>query len=336
MTANDLRTAAIACRKEMACDIVIINTGMDVGVDLDLRDQVHAIENRSDRVVAVLVTEGGLADVAFRCARILQANYKNVTICIPGWCKSAGTLFALGANELLIGDRGELGPLDVQIAVRDEIGDRNSGLILQSALESMQEESFKLFEAHMMNIKARSGNLVTFKTAADLAVQLAVGLMKPIFEQIDPVRLGDDARSQKIGYEYGVRLNLHSQNLQNDAALQQLLYGYPSHSFVIDRSEAESLFRNVKPIEGTLSSLIECLGDIAHTPQQHSFVVFLNGEPGEEKAANDGEDPSPRDGDGIEGAVESCSEVGPAVDLSGNFPKGVVDKAPSGKRFPRG
>ncbi len=240
---NDLQKIASDCCDELSCDIVVINTGMDPGIDVSLRQQVHALEDRAENVIAILVTEGGLADAAYRCARILQANYERVTVCIPGWCKSAGTLFAIGAHELLIGDRGELGPLDVQIAVRDEIGDRNSGLILQSALESMQEESFKLFETHMMNIKARSGNLVTFKTAADLAVQLTVGLMKPIFEQIDPVKLGDDARSQKIGYEYGVRLNLHAQNLQNDAALLQLLYGYPSHSFIIDRSEAESLFR---------------------------------------------------------------------------------------------
>lgn len=334
MTAPDLHSTVISCRKELACDIVVINTGMDAGVDVALRNQVHAIQDKRDHVIAILVTEGGLADVAYRCARILQANYEKVSICIPGWCKSAGTLFALGANELLIGDRGELGPLDVQIAVRDEIGDRNSGLILQSALESMQEESFKLFETHMMNIKARSGNLVTFKTAADLAVQLAVGLMKPIFEQIDPVRLGDDARSQKIGYEYGVRLNLHSQNLQSDSALMQLLYGYPSHSFVIDRSEAESLFRNVKPIDGIVSSLIECLGDIAHAPQQQSIVVFLNGEPGEEKAANDGDDSPTQGSDELDIAPEDNSEVGPSGELSGDLPERSIGKASRGKRKP--
>ena len=299
---------------------------MDAGVDVALRQQVHGLEERADRVVALLVTEGGLADVAYRCARILQANYEHVTVCIPGWCKSAGTLFALGAHELWIGDRGELGPLDVQIAVRDEIGDRNSGLILQSALESMQEESFKLFEAHMMNIKARSGNLVTFKTAADLAVQLAVGLMKPIFEQIDPVKLGDDARSQKIGYEYGVRLNLHSSNLQNDAALLQLLYGYPSHSFIIDRSEAESLFRDVKPIEGKMSSLVECLGDIAHTPQQQPIVAFLNGDSGEEKAANDGEDSSAESAEKLDLASKGRTKIRPASDVSRDFPESVIGK----------
>lgn len=277
-----------ACREENDCDVVVINSPMEPGVDTELRSQVLSREEKPGRVIAILVTEGGIADVAYRSARILQANYEQVSVCIPGWCKSAGTLFAIGGHELIIGDRGEMGPLDVQIAVRDEIGDRNSGLILQSALETMREEAFALFENHMMNIKARSGNLVTFRTAADLAVQLTIGLMKPVFEQIDPIRLGDDARSQKIGFHYGLRLNMHSQNLNGEEALQQLLYGYPSHAFVVDRTEASHLFRNVKPIDGTLHSLIECLGDIAHTPQSQQAVAFLDGDESEDEATDDG------------------------------------------------
>lgn len=289
MAENQILRAIEECREDLGCDIVLINSPMEPGVDVELRSQVQNRAGRCDRVVAILTTEGGIADVAYRSARILQANYETVSVCIPGWCKSAGTLFAIGGHELLIGDRGEMGPLDVQIAVRDEIGDRNSGLILQAALETMREESFSLFEFHMMQIKARSGNLVTFRTAADLAAQLTIGLMGPIFEQIDPIRLGDDARSQKIGYHYGMRLNLHSENLRNDEALQQLLYGYPSHSFVVDRTEAENLFRNVKPINGTLHSLVECMGKVAHTPQSQSVVAFLDGDQGEEEAEDDGE-----------------------------------------------
>lgn len=294
-----LKDAIKSCVEEIECDLILINSGMDPGVDVELRKALGERKVLAETAIVVLVTEGGLADVAYRCARDLQGSYSNLKICIPGWCKSAGTLMAISANELIIGNRGELGPLDVQIAVRDEIGDRNSGLILQSALETMRDEAFKLFETHMMGIKGRSGNLVTFRTAADLAATLAVGLMKPIFEQIDPIRLGDDARSQKIGYEYGARLNLHSRNLREEAALEQLIYGYPSHSFVIDRTEAEHLFSNVKPLDGILERVVECLGDIAHTPVQGSLVTYLNGESRSEEAANDGDDPAPEADGGI-------------------------------------
>lgn len=285
---NSILNAFGDCKRDTGADLLLVNSPMRNGIDDDIRAQVATRDAKSSEVIVILVTEGGVADVAYRAARALQANYEKVTVCIPGWCKSAGTLFAIAGHELIIGEKGELGPLDVQVAVRDEIGDRNSGLILQSALETMRKESFALFESSMMNIKARSGNLVTFRTAADLAVQLTIGLMKPVFEQIDPNKLGDDARSQEIGYQYGIRLNLHSNNLQGEAALNQLLYGYPSHSFVVDRTEAENLFRNVKPINGSLQSVVECLGDLAHTPQAQPAVGFLDGDDVEEEAANDG------------------------------------------------
>lgn len=308
MDAELLKERVLECAREIDSDLILINSGMEPGVDVELRSQISSRTKLADNAVIILVTEGGLADVAYRCARDLQGAYGTLSICIPGWCKSAGTLMAIAAHELIMGNRGELGPLDVQIAVRDEIGDRNSGLILQSALETMRDEAFKLFETHMMGIKGRSGNLVTFRTAADLAADLTVGLMKPIFEQIDPIRLGDDARSQKIGYEYGTRLNLHSRNLQDDEALQQLIYGYPSHSFVIDRTEATHLFRNVKPLDGILESVIECLGDLAHTPLQRPCVTYLNGESRGEEAANDGDDPAPEaDGELPESPVASLA-----------------------------
>ena len=40
---------------------------------------------------------------------------------IPRRCKSAGTLLLIGATSLIISDRGELGPLDVQLSKPDEI-----------------------------------------------------------------------------------------------------------------------------------------------------------------------------------------------------------------------
>jgi hypothetical protein len=76
---------------------------------------------------------------------------------VSGWCKSAGTLFCIAANHLIIADTGELGPLDVQIAKSDEIWERSSGLVVESAFEKLQQESFKLFFNYLMEIKEQAG-----------------------------------------------------------------------------------------------------------------------------------------------------------------------------------
>ena len=42
----------------------------------------------------------------------------------------------IGAHELMMGDRGELGPLDVQIVKADEMDEQKSGLVAEAAFES--------------------------------------------------------------------------------------------------------------------------------------------------------------------------------------------------------
>ncbi|MGL6436316.1 SDH family Clp fold serine proteinase [Aeromonas caviae] len=67
-------------------------------------------DTKSKDVILVLVTPGGDPDAGFRIGRALNHHYEKVTILIPDICKSAGTLIAVAANELIIGDLGELGP----------------------------------------------------------------------------------------------------------------------------------------------------------------------------------------------------------------------------------
>ena len=199
--------------------------------------------------------------------------------------KSAGTLICIGAHNLLVADTGELGPLDVQIAKADEMWESSSGLVVEAAFEKLQEESFKLFFKHLMDIKEQAGR-ITFKTAADLAVHMAVGQTKEIFSKIDPLSVGEDYRSNLIAEQYAIRLNLKAMNLIQTArvsALHMLLRGYPSHRFIIDRQEAKRLFRRVDAPTGNIAELAQILGmDVAvprHSVRKETAKLeYLNAE----------------------------------------------------------
>ena len=116
-------------------------------------------------VVLILSTPGGSADVAYRMARCLQRAYntkaKDVAergvfyIYVHDMCKSAGTLLALGATTLIMSQRAELGPIDVQLLKEDEVGERRSGLAPRQALETLSTEAgtafFRLFRMMRMN-----------------------------------------------------------------------------------------------------------------------------------------------------------------------------------------
>lgn len=85
-------------------------------IDRDLVETfIQEAESAPSRENAVLIlcTFGGNADAAYILARFLKRRYQKFVLYIFGYCKSAGTIIALGANEIVMSRRGELGPLDV-------------------------------------------------------------------------------------------------------------------------------------------------------------------------------------------------------------------------------
>lgn len=263
---------------ELDADILLINAPMGNGIEAKIRSVVEARTKRRENLVVVLVTAGGLADAAYRSSVYLQTQYQRVTYCISGWCKSAGTLMAIGGHELIFACTGEMGPLDVQVIVKDELAEsRDSGLIVDAAFDALTDTAYKVFQKFLTGIVIDSQGVITTKMAADVSSSMTIGLMSPVFEKIDPLRMGTDQRLMSIGREYAIRLNKKAQNLKGADALNMLLNGYPSHGFVIDLGEAENLFVNVKSLEGHLEKGVEHLNKLALVPAPKPIVAYLEG-----------------------------------------------------------
>lgn len=198
--------------------------------------------NRKKNCGLFLNTLGGDPHAAYRIARAFGHHYDQMTLYVFGPCKSAGTLLSIGFNNIVIGDSGELGPMDVQLANREEILEYNSGLDMIQAMTWLQrhaKDSFKDFLKDM-----RHKERLNTKFASDTARQLTQGLFSGLYAHMDPVRLGYVQRTMLITEAYGQRLNTRSNILGSDQSLHRLVYEYPTHDFVIDRSEARTaLFR---------------------------------------------------------------------------------------------
>lgn len=226
----------------------------------------------------VLVTEGGDADPAYRIARCLQDHYDRFSLFVSGYCKSAGTLVALGAHELVIADCGELGPLDVQMSKEDELGATRSGLTVLSALSTLQMKAYDAFEHFLLETKKRSLGLITTRTAIRVATDLAGALFAPIYEHVDAMHVGEAGRSLEIAHRYGKILLQSGQNCW-PGALDALTSSYPSHGFIIDRFQAQALFTNVRPPRPDEIALAERLGPVARDPiRMPEILSFLNSE----------------------------------------------------------
>lgn len=196
----------------------------------------------------LLCSDGGDPHAAYRIVRAIRHCYGGeskgqLTILIPGSCKSAATLLCIGATSLIVGNRGELGPLDVQVRNPGEAFGQNSGLDMIKAFTYVQQLTDTHFENNLVSMRKMG---MGTKLAAEFSARLAVGLHAPILEQIDPLRLGEVQRQMEIANEYAVRLNRYDSILKDGTlSLRKLVSSYPAHGFVIDRAEARTIFNRV-------------------------------------------------------------------------------------------
>lgn len=210
------------------------------------------------KLLLVLCTYGGDPDAGYRIARAAVHHYgcQNFRILIPSYCKSAGTLICIGAHELVMADRAELGPLDVQLQKQDEIFQQSSGLDILRGVTYLQQEALQSFKSYLLDINGGSG--LSTKIASEISSKLVIGLYEPLFSQVDPIRLGEMNAALQIANDYGTRLNEKSKSLKAKS-LKTLISEYPTHGFVIDRAEARTLFeRVVEPneMEGCLATFV--------------------------------------------------------------------------------
>lgn len=94
--------------------------GMPVRRFIDLEDSeqiLRAIRLTPDEmpIDLILHTPGGLVLAAEQIARALKKHRAKVTVIVPHYAMSGGTLIALAADEILLDENAVMGPIDPQI-----------------------------------------------------------------------------------------------------------------------------------------------------------------------------------------------------------------------------
>jgi hypothetical protein len=217
---------------------------------------VRAEKTVHSNAILILTTTGGDPNAAFRMVRFLKNKYRNgkLILFIFGRCKSAGTLIALAADEIVMSDFSELGPLDAQI-YKDEDVRRESGLNIEQSLIAISDQATEIFQKCVKGIlEMGEGSFISLKTAEEIATNITVGLLSPIASQIDPLRIGEISRQARIAQEYG---RLLSPSLFEKGVIDQLNSHYPVHEFVIDYEQVKNLFNGVKDKQVSLADELE-------------------------------------------------------------------------------
>ena len=291
---DQLLSQSAVVADQLDADVILYN-GATNRAGADLLIELTAARRRRSNVLLILVTQGGDADSAYRIARWLQRSYERFILYVSGYCKSAGTLIATGAHELVISEYGELGPLDVQMLKRDELSEYRSGLDVHTTFSTLHYHALDTFMSILLRIKSESGEAVSLKMAMEIATSITTGLFTPIYSQIDPIHIGESVRAINIASEYGERLINTGGNIRIEN-LEFIISGYPSHGFVIDKDEAADLFQSVRAPDENETYLSTLLEGYALIPsdsdgQELPIVKVLSPEQTDGETENDANSP---------------------------------------------
>ena len=124
------------------CDLIVVSDAI-FPYGLALWEELLSGFDGTRTLHVILNSPGGDGEMAIRLVRSAQARCTSLVVVIPDAAKSAATLFALGAHEILMGPTSDLGPIDPQFLLEGR-----SGLVsAKSIIEAVDHASLQVQEA---------------------------------------------------------------------------------------------------------------------------------------------------------------------------------------------
>ena len=123
-------------------------------IDVDDSEQViRAVHLAGDDVPIDLVlhTPGGLVLASVQIARALARHKGKVTVFVPHYAMSGGTLIALAADEIVMSEHAALGPVDPQIGVHPAASLLR--VVARKPIEKLDDETLILADQGEMAIR---------------------------------------------------------------------------------------------------------------------------------------------------------------------------------------
>ena len=146
------------------------------GLDGVLRNALESIPDRDKHrsIAVILDTPGGIVEVVQRMVTVTRVNYDDVTVIVPDRAMSAGTIFALSADRIMMDYFSCLGPIDPQIERGDDLV---PGLAYLNQFERLNEKSkngaLTTAEYALLN-KLDLAELYRFEQARELSIELII------------------------------------------------------------------------------------------------------------------------------------------------------------------
>ena len=192
----------------------------------------------------VIYSGGGSIHAAYQMVELLRLHANRLHACVPIFAKSAATLLCIGADDIVVDELAQLGPLDTQIYEERKggKGEFTSALNPFKTLEQLQKFSLETLDIAVKMIAARSG--MDLDECLKHSINFVQSTTGPLFTQLNPEKLGEYSRELSVGTEYGSRLLRRFTSWDDDkrsTIVEKLVHGYPSHDYIIDYHELQEI-----------------------------------------------------------------------------------------------
>lgn len=156
------------------CDALTIIGPILPGLDQIVRNAIESIENKKDGLIIIHSTNGGVVEVVERMVSVIRNFYNKVTFIVPDQAMSAGTIFVLSGNEIMMDYFSILGPIDPQIVKDDKLVPALSYLNQFERLNKKAEEGSLTTAEFALLQSLDLGELHQFEQALELSEELLV------------------------------------------------------------------------------------------------------------------------------------------------------------------
>ncbi|ODS30958.1 MAG: Serine dehydrogenase proteinase [Candidatus Scalindua rubra] len=100
---------------ELKADFLIYFGPIIPGVESEIRDAVELRKKKTKKLIVILETEGGYAEIVERIANVFRKHYKVVEFIVPNFAMSAGTILVMCGDAIYMDYFSILGPIDPQV-----------------------------------------------------------------------------------------------------------------------------------------------------------------------------------------------------------------------------
>ena len=92
-----------------------VNNSIDATDELPFCEMISSVPIETKEIDIVLVTPGGLANQVYNFVNILRPRFEKVNFIVLNMAMSAGTIFIMSGDEIIMSSQSKFGPIDPQI-----------------------------------------------------------------------------------------------------------------------------------------------------------------------------------------------------------------------------